>query len=87
LANFGVRRLRAPRATHVSGTDEKRIRIRNTVMDKNNPGLGCFSSKIADCARTGRRPRKLGCSNLSRCLRKREPQAWRRFHSSVYSLR
>jgi len=64
--------LRAARANRVFGTDEKRIRTKNTVMDKNKYGLGLHLSKIADCvricfssarnrrsARTGRRPRKL----------------------------
>ncbi|HEY5291303.1 MAG TPA: hypothetical protein VIJ43_03205 [Burkholderiales bacterium] len=32
--------LRAARANHVFGTDEKRIRTKNMVMDKNNYGLG-----------------------------------------------
>jgi hypothetical protein len=63
--------LRAPRANRVFVTDEKRIRNKNTVMDRSKDGLGVFSSKIADCertgsssarkrrsARTGRRPRK-----------------------------
>jgi len=59
------------RANHVFGTDEKRIRTKNMVMDKSNYGLGLLLPKIADCvrirfssahnrrsARTGRRPRK-----------------------------
>jgi hypothetical protein len=29
------------------------IRTKNTVMDKNKDGLGLFSYKIVDCARTG----------------------------------
>ncbi len=58
-------------ADHVFGTDEKRIRTENMVMDKSSSVLGLFSSKIADCARirfssarnrrsarTDRRPRK-----------------------------
>jgi hypothetical protein len=32
--------LRAPRANHVFGTDEKRIRTKNMVMDKNKDGAG-----------------------------------------------
>jgi hypothetical protein len=32
--------LRAPRANHVFGTDEKRIRTKYMVMDKSNHGLG-----------------------------------------------
>jgi len=63
--------LRAPRANLVSGTDEKRIRTRNKVMDKSESGLGLPFSEILDyarmrfssvhnrgSARTGRRPRK-----------------------------
>jgi hypothetical protein len=59
------------RANHVFGTDEKRIRTENTVIDKSKGGLDLFLSKIADgarmcfssahhrrSARTGRRPRK-----------------------------
>jgi hypothetical protein len=49
-ADVGVRPLRAPRANHVSCTDEKRIRARNMVMVKNQRGLGLFLLKIADCA-------------------------------------
>jgi hypothetical protein len=48
--------LRALRANRVFGTNEKRIRTENTVM-KN--GLCLILSKIADCVRTGRRPRRL----------------------------
>jgi len=36
------------RANHVFGTDEKRIRTKNMVMDKSNHGLGVLLSKIAD---------------------------------------
>jgi hypothetical protein len=43
--------LRAPRANHVFGTDEKRIRTENTVIDKSKGGLDLLLSKIADCAR------------------------------------
>jgi hypothetical protein len=43
--------LRAARANPVFGTDEKRIRTKNTVMDKSNYGLELFLYKIADCAR------------------------------------
>jgi len=44
--------LRAPRANPVFGADEKRIRTKNTVMDKPKDALGILI-KIADCARTG----------------------------------
>jgi hypothetical protein len=44
--------LRAPRANRVFGTDEKRIRTKNTVMNKGKSGLGVLST-IADCVRTG----------------------------------
>jgi hypothetical protein len=50
--------LRAQRANRVSGADQKRIRTKNTVMDKSKNGL-LILSMIAACARTGRRPRKL----------------------------
>jgi hypothetical protein len=43
--------LRAARANPVFGTDEKRIRTKNTVMDKSNNGLGLVLYKIADCVR------------------------------------
>jgi len=46
--------LRAPRANHVFGTDEKHIRTKNMVMDKSNHGLGLFLSKIVDWARMSR---------------------------------
>jgi hypothetical protein len=62
--------LRAARANHVFGTDEKRIRTENTVIGKSKDGLRFFY-KIVDCARmrfssvhnrrsarTGRRARK-----------------------------
>jgi hypothetical protein len=64
--------LRAARANRVFGTDKKRIRTENTVIDKkkNSPEV---LYKIVDCvrmcfscarnqrsARTGRRPRKCG---------------------------
>jgi hypothetical protein len=39
-ADVGTRRLRAARANRVFGTDEKRIRTKNTVMDKSKSGLG-----------------------------------------------
>jgi hypothetical protein len=64
------RPLRAPRANRAFGADEKRIRTKNTVIDKSKSGF-VILSKIADCvrtvsssarnrrsARTGRRPRK-----------------------------
>jgi hypothetical protein len=38
-ADVGVPPLRAPRANRVFGTDEKRIRIKNTIMNKSNHGL------------------------------------------------
>jgi hypothetical protein len=38
--------LRALRANRVFCTDEKRIRTENTVMDKNNKGLGLLLSTI-----------------------------------------
>jgi hypothetical protein len=38
------------RANPVFGADEKRIRTKNTVMDKSKGGLGLFLYKIADCA-------------------------------------
>jgi hypothetical protein len=44
--------LRAARANRVFCTDEKHIRVENSVMDKSKGGLGLFLSKIADCART-----------------------------------
>jgi hypothetical protein len=64
--------LRALRANLVFGTDEKRIRTKNKVIDKKSKiGFGSLLSKILDCermrfssvhnrgsARTGRRPRK-----------------------------
>jgi hypothetical protein len=45
------RPLRAPRANPVFGADEKRIRTKNTVMDKPKDALGVLI-KIADCVRT-----------------------------------
>jgi len=35
------------RANRVFGTDKKRIRMKNTVLDKNNKGLALPLSKIA----------------------------------------
>jgi hypothetical protein len=65
------------RANRVFGTDEKRIRTKNTVMNKSKNGFGGLS-KIADCvrmcfssarnrrsARTGRRPRKTARRSVS----------------------
>jgi hypothetical protein len=52
--------LRAPRANHVFGTDEKRIRTKNTVMDKTKDDIGLFLSTIADCGRTAFRPCAIG---------------------------
>jgi hypothetical protein len=43
--------LRAARANRVFGTDEKRIRTKDTVMDKSKHDLGLLLSKIADCVR------------------------------------
>jgi len=42
------RALRAPRANHVFGTDEKRIRTENTVLDRSNNGLGLLLERIAE---------------------------------------
>jgi hypothetical protein len=68
--------LRAARANRVFYTDEKRIRIENTVIDKSNKSLGLSLYKIANwarmcfssvpnrrSARTGRRPRKFDRSS------------------------
>ena len=65
------RALRALRANHVFGTDEKRIRTKNTVMNKGNCGVGLifiqdrrlcadrsWFARNRRSARTGRRPRK-----------------------------
>jgi hypothetical protein len=41
-ADVGERPLRAPRANRVFGTDMKRIRTKDTVMDKSKGGLGWF---------------------------------------------
>jgi hypothetical protein len=49
--------LRALRASRVFGMDEKRIRTKNTVIYKTEDTAGVLY-KIADCTRTGRRPRK-----------------------------
>ncbi|MBI5911493.1 MAG: hypothetical protein HY848_16275 [Betaproteobacteria bacterium] len=70
---MGEQALRAARANRVFCADEKRIRTKNTVIDKNKDSVGGLS-KIADSvrtwfssvryrrsARTGRRPRKLWC--------------------------
>ena len=43
--------LRAARANPVFGTDEKRIRPENTVIDKNKDSLGLLLYKIVDCVR------------------------------------
>jgi hypothetical protein len=58
FAYVGVRPLRAPRANHVFGTDEKRIRTKNMVMNKNKGGLGWLLFKLVDRVRTASRPRK-----------------------------
>jgi hypothetical protein len=42
---FQAQPLRAPRANHVFGTDEKRIRTENMVMDKSKPGLGFLQDR------------------------------------------
>jgi hypothetical protein len=39
--------LRAARANRVFGTDEKRIRTKNTVMDKSKDGLSLLLYNIA----------------------------------------
>ena len=41
-ADAGARPLRAPRANHVFGTDERHIRAENTVIDNNKDGLDLF---------------------------------------------
>jgi hypothetical protein len=47
--------LRALRANHVFGTDEKRIRTENTVIDKSSQGLGFHTrSPIARGRAAGR---------------------------------
>jgi hypothetical protein len=48
------------RANRVFGTDEKRIRTKNTVLDKSNNSLGLVLYTIADCARTAFRPCAIG---------------------------
>jgi len=48
------------RANRVFYTDEKHIRVENTVMTKSKGGLGLFLSKIADCVRTAFRPCAIG---------------------------
>jgi hypothetical protein len=62
LRNGCVRKraLRAPRANHAFGTDVKRVRTKNTVIDKSRGGLDLFLSKIADCVRTAFRPCAIG---------------------------
>ena len=45
--------LRAARANHVFGADEKRIRAKNMVMDKSNDSLGLLLYKTADYIRMG----------------------------------
>ncbi|HEY5290685.1 MAG TPA: hypothetical protein VIJ43_00070 [Burkholderiales bacterium] len=52
--------MRAPRANRVFGTDENRIRTKNTVLDKSNHGVSLLLSKIADCVRTAFGPRAIG---------------------------
>jgi hypothetical protein len=58
-AGIGKPPLRAPRANHVFGTDEKRIRTENMVIDKSTNCLGLSLSKIIDCTRTDSRPRNI----------------------------
>jgi len=48
------------RANPVLGTDEKRIRTQNTVLDRSNSSLGLFLHTIADCARTAFRACAIG---------------------------
>jgi len=52
--------LRAPRANRVFRTDEKRIRTKNTVIDKSKGGLGWLLYKIADCVRMAFHPHAIG---------------------------
>jgi len=84
--------LRAARANRVLGTDKKRIRTKNTVLDKSKGGWGWFSYKIVDCARmcfssvrnrrsarTGRRPRKIWrCSSTYPVPSARNRRSWRK---------
>jgi hypothetical protein len=49
--------LRAPRANPVFGTDEKRIRTKNTVLGKSNDGLGLLLYNIATLQQRGARSR------------------------------
>ena len=49
--------LRAARANHVFGTDEKHIRTEIMVIDNSNNGLGLLLYRIVYCARTASRPR------------------------------
>jgi len=70
--------LRAARANRVFCTDEKRIRTKNTVMNKNKDSAGvlskivdfvrmCFSSaRNRRSARTASRPRKIATPQLRR---------------------
>jgi hypothetical protein len=58
-AEVRARPLRALRANPVFGTDEKRIRTENTVIDKSEDSAGVLS-KIADCAWTAFRPCAIG---------------------------
>jgi len=76
--------LRAARANRVFYTDEKRIRIENTVIGKSKDGFPVFvqnrrlrtddafsSVRNRRSARTGRRPRKLSRNGLSLVLFRR----------------
>jgi hypothetical protein len=75
-----MQRLRAPRATRVFHTDEKRIRMENTVIDKSKNGLGLVFYKIVDCVRmcfsSARNQRS--ARTVSRPRNQRTPQHWGR---------
>jgi hypothetical protein len=58
--DVGWRTLRALRANHFFGTDEKRIRTENAVMDKSKSESGLWLSKIAECVRTAFCPCAIG---------------------------
>jgi len=49
FADVAERRLRALRANRVLGTDEKRIRTQNAVMDKNKDSLGFYTRSPMAC--------------------------------------
>ena len=84
--NIGARALRAPRANRVFYTDEKRIRIENTVMNKSMVGLGGFytrSSIARGCAfhpcaigdPRGRAAVRASASVTARCILRRLPMS------------